>query len=144
MIFKHLVKYPNDNILCITYTNRAAEELGKDMDSKKSFVFQQFILFCTIFLKIYFSHEQIINLYFEIYGSEIMRRISNENEDERITRSNERYIEKNGDLSFDLIKANLKSIYYNESQFNSLYYGGLSHDDLITFSKLVFKKISCN
>lgn len=69
-----------------------------------------------------------------------MRRISNENEDERITRSNERYIEKNGDLSFDLIKANLKSIYYNESQFNSLYYGGLSHDDLITFSKLVFKK----
>lgn len=29
MVEKHLRDYPDDNILCITYTNRAAEELGK-------------------------------------------------------------------------------------------------------------------
>ncbi|WGD97716.2 UvrD-helicase domain-containing protein [Bacillus safensis] len=139
MLFKHLVEYPKDNILCITYTNRAAEELGKDMDNKKVY-FSTIHSFLHNFLKIYFSHEQILNLYFETYGSEIMKRISNENGDEKITRSNERYIEKNGDLSFNYIKENLKSIYYNESQFNFLYYGGLSHDDLITFSKLVFDK----
>ncbi|MFF2016078.1 UvrD-helicase domain-containing protein [Paenibacillus sp. NPDC058177] len=139
MIFKHLVEYPNDNILCITYTNRAAEELGKDMDSKKVH-FSTIHSFLHNFLKIYFSHEQIVNLYFEIYGPEIMRRISNEDGDATIIRSNERYIEKNGSLSFDVIKANLKTIHYNESQFNSLFYGGLSHDDLITFSKSVFEK----
>ena len=27
MIEEHLLENPNDNILCITYTNRAAEEL---------------------------------------------------------------------------------------------------------------------
>lgn len=26
---------PHDNILCITFTNRAAEELGKDLDSSR-------------------------------------------------------------------------------------------------------------
>ncbi|GAE06890.1 UvrD-helicase domain-containing protein [Paenibacillus sp. JCM 10914] len=139
MILKHLVEYPNDNILCITYTNRAAEELGKDMDSNRVH-FSTIHSFLHNFLKIYFSHEQIINLYFEIYGPEIMRRISNDDGDATIIRSNERYIEKNGSLSLDVIKANLKTIHYNESQFNSLYYGGLSHDDLITFSKLVFEK----
>lgn len=33
MVDKHLRTYKEDNILCITYTNRAAEELGKDIDS---------------------------------------------------------------------------------------------------------------
>lgn len=32
---KYLLQNPNDNVLCITYTNRAAEELGKDIDSDK-------------------------------------------------------------------------------------------------------------
>lgn len=31
----HLLSNPNDNILCITYTNRAAEELGKDLESER-------------------------------------------------------------------------------------------------------------
>ena len=31
----------------------------------------------------------------------------------------------------------ITEIFYNESAFNSLYYGGLSHDDLIGFSKCI-------
>ena len=34
---EHLQTYREDNILCITYTNRAAEELGKDIDSERVF-----------------------------------------------------------------------------------------------------------
>ena len=34
-IESYLLKNPNDNVLCITYTNRAAEELGRDLDSKR-------------------------------------------------------------------------------------------------------------
>lgn len=31
----YLLHNPNDNILCITYTNRAAEELGRDLESAR-------------------------------------------------------------------------------------------------------------
>lgn len=31
----YLLNNPKDNVLCITYTNRAAEELGKDLDNNR-------------------------------------------------------------------------------------------------------------
>lgn len=31
----YISQNPYDNVLCITYTNRAAEELGKDLDSDR-------------------------------------------------------------------------------------------------------------
>ena len=34
---KHLLENDDDNILCITYTNRAAEELGRDIMSNRVF-----------------------------------------------------------------------------------------------------------
>jgi len=37
MLSNIIASNPNDNILCITYTNRAAEELAKGMDSDKIF-----------------------------------------------------------------------------------------------------------
>ena len=39
----HLLHNPNDNVLCITFTNRAAEELGRDIESKRVFL-EQFIV----------------------------------------------------------------------------------------------------
>lgn len=141
MILNHTREFPNDNVLCITYTNRAAEELGTGISNK-------FIYFSTIhsflhdFLKTYFSHAQVIDLYFEIYGPEIRRRITNEEANENFLKSNERYVEKYGVLTYETVRQNLKNIYYNESSFNFLYYGGLSHDDLISFSMSVFDKFS--
>lgn len=32
---QYLLQNPYDNVLCITYTNRAAEELGRDLDRKR-------------------------------------------------------------------------------------------------------------
>jgi DNA helicase-2/ATP-dependent DNA helicase PcrA len=139
MIVNHIIEKPNDNILCITYTNRAADELQKGLSTDKVF-FGTIHSFLHSFIGIYFSRKQIIELYFDTYGKAIRDRITNAASDEHITKSNEKYIEKYKALTYEAIQQNIKAISYNETQFNSLYYGGLSHDDLISFAKLIFEK----
>lgn len=139
MITNSKIEHPENNILCITYTKRAAEELKKDIESQDiqistihSFIHQ--------FLKIYFRNKKIIDLYFEIYNDQINQSILNEGKKENISRRNQRYIDSYGGLSLDLVKTNLNQIYYNETSYNHLYYGGLSHNDLLTFSMIIFNK----
>lgn len=52
------------------------------------------------------------------------------------TEGAERYKEKYGSLDLDTVRSNINKISYNETPFNSLLYGGLGHNDLITFTKL--------
>lgn len=129
----------NNNILCITYTNRAAEELAKGMDSDKIF-FGTIHAYIHSLISPFFKHQQIIELYWEIYGKQIRERIANVLSDENIAASNKRYIEKYGELTEEIIKQNILKINYNETSFNSLYYGGLGHDDLIIFAKTMFDR----
>ena len=139
MVLEHIAKNPKDNILCITYTNRAADELSKDIDSSNVFI-GTIHSFLHSFMKRYFTHNDILSLYYEVYGEKIQQRVDNIEQEEHITTSNDKYKEKYGELSYEIIKANIKSVSYNESPFNSLYYGGLSHDDLISFSKQIFNR----
>ena len=149
MVQESVAKNHKDNILCITYTNRAADELSKDIDSSNVFI-GTIHSFLHSFMKRYFAHKDILSLYYEVYGEKIQQRIDNLEQEEHITASNDKYKDKYGELNYKIIKANIKSISYNESPFNSLYYGGLSHDDLISFSKQIFnrfpiirKRIAC-
>ena len=139
MVQRCIIDNPKDNILCITYTNRAADELSKDVLSKNVFI-GTIHSFLHSFLKPYFAHQNILKLYFEIYGARISERIDNKGQKNSITESNARYIEKYGKLDYDTVRKNIKVLSYNESPFSSLYYGGLSHDDLISFSKAVFNR----
>ena len=139
MVNDILAQNPNDNILCITYTNRAADELSKDFKTKNIFV-GTIHSFLNSFMSRYFSHSDILKLYFEIYGDKIKERILNSKNDENVAQSNAKYIEKYDKLDYETIKYNIKTIYYCESSFNRLYYCGLSHDDLISFSKLIFDR----
>jgi len=139
MIVDHTIHHPEDNILCITYTNRASYELKKGLDTVKIHI-STIHSFLHGFIGIYFSHKQILDLYFELYGEVIRKRISNEIVDPKVTASNEKYATKFGTLTYEAVKENIKTVSYNESQYNSIYYGGLSHDDLITFSEEVFKR----
>ncbi len=141
MIINHAIEHPKDNILCITYTNRAADELKRDLSTDKVYI-GTIHSFLHSFISIYLTHKKIIDLYFELYGNQIQKRIANEAKDLNITKSNEKYIEKYGVLNYETIKENLKAVFYNETQFNSLYYGGLSHDDLILFAKEIIDKFS--
>lgn len=139
MVQRYIVNNPKDNILCITYTNRAADELSKSIHTKNVFI-GTIHSFLHFFLKPYFAHQDILELYFEIYGVQISERIDNKDQKDNIAESNARYIEKYGKLDYDTVRKNIKALSYNESPFSSLYYGSLSHDDLISFSKAIFDR----
>ncbi len=136
---EHLRTYKDDNILCITYTNRAAEELGKDIDSDKVF-FGTIHSFINHFVSSFFSHKAVIDLYWEIYKEQIQERIENVNDQENVRESNQRYIEKYGKIDTGTVRNNIQKISYNEAPFNSLYRGALSHDDLISFTRKMVDK----
>ena len=139
MVQRCIIDNPKDNILCITYTNRAADELSKGVLSKNVFI-GTIHSFLHFFLKPYFAHQDILELYFEIYGAQISERIDNKSQKENIAESNARYIERYGKLDYDMVRNSIKVLSYNESPFSSLYYGRLSHDDLISFSKAIFDR----
>lgn len=136
---EHLRTHKDDNILCITYTNRAAAELGKDIDSDKVF-FGTIHSFINHFIKSFFSHKLVIDLYWEIYKEQIQNRIDNINNQEHVRESNQRYVEKYGKIDMETVHKNIKEISYNEAPFNSLYRGALSHDDLISFTRNMVDK----
>lgn len=135
----HLFQFPDDNILCITYTNRAAEELARDLDSSRVF-FGTIHKFINDFIGSFFSHKDIIDLYWEIYREAIAERIENQEQKENIAEGNARYIEKYGSLDLDIVYRNIDKISYNEAPFNSLYRGALGHDDLISFTRIAVER----
>ncbi len=137
MVRKFMLDNPQDNILCITYTNRAAEELARDLKSEHIFV-GTIHSFLHIFMQRYFAHSDILRLYFERYGESIKQRIENMAGDVYIAEGNEKYRRKYGQLDYETVQKNITEVFYNESAFNSLYYGGLCHDDLVSFSKYIF------
>lgn len=136
---KYLLQNPNDNVLCITYTNRAAEELGKDVDSNRVY-FGTIHSFINDFIGSFFSHESILELYWEVYKNQIVERIENISQNDNWAESNMRYIEKYGGLTPEIVRSNITMISYNQAPFNSLYRGALGHDDLISFTRLAVER----
>ena len=136
---KYLLQNPNDNVLCITYTNRAAEELGKDVDSNRVY-FGTIHSFINDFIGSFFSHESILELYWEVYKNQIVERIENVSQNGNWAESNMRYIEKYGGLTPEIVRSNITMISYNQAPFNSLYSGALGHDDLISFTRLAVER----
>lgn len=132
---KYLLQNPTDNVLCITYTNRAAEELGKDVDSNRVY-FGTIHSFINDFIGSFFSHESIL----ELYKNQIVERIENISQNGNWAESNMRYIEKYGGLTPEIVRSNITMISYNQAPFNSLYRGALGHDDLISFTRLAVER----
>ncbi|OCG37885.1 UvrD-helicase domain-containing protein [Gilliamella sp. Gris1-4] len=136
MIKEHSITHPKDNILCITYTNRAVDELLIGISSKNIFI-STIHSFLNKFISPYFSYREALDLYFELFGDKIKKIINSQSLN---IIENNRYKEKYGEFSYESVKRNLTHLYYNELQFNSLLYGGLSHDSLISFAKSIVKK----
>lgn len=71
----YLLRNPKDNILCITYTNRAAEELGRDLEQSRVY-FGTIHSFINDFIGSFFSHKEIIDLYLDEPISYLGRKLS--------------------------------------------------------------------
>lgn len=126
-------EHPLDRLLCVTYTNRAADELKADISSPYIEV-STIHSFLSGFARSLFSAQEVVDYYFEVYGDAIKTRIENAEESITTEESNARYREELGDpLTFELVRKSVKSLYYNERPFNTLYRGGLSHDNLLSF-----------
>lgn len=134
-IRENIIKNPKNKILCITYTNRAANELLKDIDFPNVYI-STIHSYINNMISPLLGKNELIDLYFEIYADDILKRIADPEKHE----SNDKYKKKFGDINLDTIKQNIKEISYNEMRFNSLYYGGLSHDDLLSFTYKVLEK----
>lgn len=134
-----ILNNPSARILCITYTNRATEELSKDLE-KTNVTISTIHSYINNLIKPFFREKEIINLYWDIFNDRIIQRIENKDDDANIAESNTHYIEKFGSLTVDIVKENLTEISYGETQFTSFYYGKLSHDDLLMFAYSAIKK----
>lgn len=130
---------PMSKILCITYTNRAVDELKKDLDSSNITV-STIHSFINDLISPFYCHKEAIALYWEMYGTKINERIANVTEDKYINESNQFYIKKYGELTENTVRKNLVALSYGETPFTSLYTGKLSHDDLIVFANRLIKK----
>ncbi|MDD3049189.1 MAG: AAA family ATPase [Bacilli bacterium] len=129
-------------ILCITYTNRAADELKKELVEDTVYI-NTIHSFLSEFMEIYFKNDRVIELFFEVYSDQINTKIEKDTKEKSEGRKS--YIEKYGQLDYETVKNNIFNKYkisYNELPFNSLYYGGICHDDLISFSRVMVSKFS--
>ncbi|MGN0004950.1 MAG: UvrD-helicase domain-containing protein [Candidatus Gastranaerophilaceae bacterium] len=133
------LKESKSKILCITYTNRAADELKKDLDSANVTV-STIHSYINDLISPFYPLKEAIDLYWEIFKEKIKARIENDEKDEHIEQSNQHYVEKYGTLNVEFVRENLHELSYGETPFTSLYLGKLSHDDLILFANKLIKK----
>ncbi len=132
-------EFPQAKILCITFTNRATEELLKDIENPNITV-STIHSYINTLISPFFAERGTLDLYWELYGYKIKERITNALDEENITESNQKYIEKYGGLNSDLVRKNITALSYGETPFTSLYYGRLSHDDLLEFAYKLIQK----
>ena len=77
------LKEPKSKILCITYTNRAADELKKDLDSSNVTV-STIHSYINDLISPFYPIKEALDLYWEIFEEKIKERIKNEENDEHI------------------------------------------------------------
>ena len=138
-IRRYILENPKDKILCITYTNRAAEELLRDIDSENVYI-STIHAYINALMSSLYSKKEIVSLYFEFYENDIVGNLSDPAKETAKVRCADRFGVAPDDLTLEVVKENVRNIFYTETQFDSLYYGGLSHDKLLQFSFKVFDR----
>lgn len=137
-VLNYITEFPGKKVLTITFTNRAADELQRNISSEQVYI-STIHSFINDLIKPFFKDRDVINYYITTKRSQIIAKIE---DDEKNFKSNQNFRDKYETLDLETIRTNLyeKGIYYNQRQFSSLYYGGLGHDDLILFARSLIKK----
>ncbi|WP_172460137.1 UvrD-helicase domain-containing protein [Priestia endophytica] len=139
---KKLLSNSKKKILCITYTNKAAEQLSERIDDERVNI-GTIHSFIGNFMSPFFKIKPIVEYFLEYYDEHILEIL--EGTDEKDVARLERYLErynlpKDFQVTKETIAKNISHLEYGETQFTSFLHGRLSHDDLLVFSKAVFKK----
>lgn len=141
---KKLLETTEKRILCITFTNRATEQLALKIEDDRVDI-STIHSFVSDIMVPFFKKKEILNLYRDLFKEKI-NQIFNSTDRKDIERiekyRNRKNISDEVNLDISIVINNLSEIYYNESQFSSYLYGGLSHDDLLYFAKEVFHKFT--
>jgi DNA helicase II / ATP-dependent DNA helicase PcrA len=132
----------NNSILCITYTNRAAEQL-KEKIINESVQIGTIHSFIGSFMRAFFKLRPIVNYFYEFFDENITKILDSKSEGEiaKLNKYKERYgLKEDYILTKQTLIENTVCLEYGETQFTSFLYGSLSHDDLLIFSKAVLEK----
>ncbi|MGD6804479.1 UvrD-helicase domain-containing protein [Rossellomorea aquimaris] len=139
---KDLLKDTDKKILCITYTNRAAEQLREKIDNELVNI-GTIHSFIGNFMSSFFKLKPIVDYFIEFYEDEILKLLGSKDEKdlERLKKFKERNsLEEESIVTKQVLSDNIEHLEYGETQFTSFLYGRLSHDDLLVFSKSAFDK----
>lgn len=124
---------PEANILCITFTKRAANELKSRIISDKVDI-RTIHSFMNFFLSPFFSLPESISYYCELYKEKIEKRLSEISEEDLIKYRDSFNLDSQKEVTISDIRSSINELYYNERRYDSILYGGISHDNLLHFS----------
>lgn len=138
-IITSLPKEGNKAILCITFTNKAVEEIERIVE-------QDYVIISTIhsfissFMLPFFHDVTVIDTYFDVYNDQLKGEL-----DKLDKNTQARYCDKKGisteiDIDIDIVKDNTRKISYNQSIYKNYLNGEVNHDDLLSFTHEIFKR----
>ena len=124
--------YPNYYSLCLTFTNRAVDELKSKIYNKGVYIYT-IHEYCNKLLSSFYKTKEAKELFCEMFDLNITN-ILNSTRQKDLDKI-ERYKSKHNInlITKDIIKDNIKEIKYNQTNFTSYLSGTLSHNDLLKF-----------
>ena len=124
--------YPNEYLLCLTFTNRAVDELKTRVYNRNVDIYT-IHEYCNKILSTYYKTNEAKNLFCEMFDEQIsdILNMSKEKDADKVEKYKEKF--KISIVTKEIIKENIKEIKYNQTNFTSYLYGTLSHADLLNF-----------
>lgn len=124
--------YPNEFSLCLTFTNRAVDELKSKIYRKKVDIYT-IHEYCNQILSSFYKSNEAKELFCEMFDADIINILNSEKQKDidKLERYKSKYeLEL---INKEIIKENIREIKYNQTNYTSYLNGTLSHDDLLNF-----------
>lgn len=138
---------PTAQVLCITYTNRAVEELQNKINAGNCYI-STIHTFINDLISPFFKNTEVIDKYFECFASDIEDKLINpnarpkSNKQKSYENRRHRYYESfHEEMTLKSVKHHVTSrgLKYGQTPYSSWLYGRLGHDDLLKFAEYMME-----